>query len=128
MVLTLGPVESAEWRSGVRGSARSADGEDCLRPAGPSSAAARLREHAREVRRERLTANAGSPFLGYFFWRSKRSNTPAGGGTPANARLSHDTVYRMPHKAAEVAVLHNARFNAQLSAGCERETEEEARP
>ncbi len=34
-----------------------------------------------------LTANAGSPFLGYFFWRSKRSNTPAGGGTPANARL-----------------------------------------
>ncbi len=50
MVLTLGPVESAEWRSGGGGSARSADGEDCLRPAGPSSAAARLREHAREVR------------------------------------------------------------------------------
>ncbi len=36
---------------------------------------------------QHLTANAGSPFLGYFFWRSKRSNTPAGGGTPANERL-----------------------------------------
>ncbi len=35
-----------------------------------------------------LTANAGSPFLGYFFWRSKRSNPPAGCGNPANA-LSH---------------------------------------
>ncbi len=29
----------------------------------------------------------GSPFLGYFSWRSKRSNTPAGGGTPATERL-----------------------------------------
>ena len=36
---------------------------------------------------QHLTANAGSPFLGYFFWRSKGSNTPAGGGTPAEARL-----------------------------------------
>jgi|GEM_PF-2925257 len=29
---------------------------------------------------------AGSPFFGYFLWRSKESNPPAGGGTPANAR------------------------------------------
>ncbi len=29
-VLILGPVESAEWRSGVGGSACGADGEDCL--------------------------------------------------------------------------------------------------
>ncbi len=41
-----------------------------------------------------LTANAGSPFLGYFFWRSKRSNTPAGGGTPANARQQTDCANR----------------------------------
>ncbi|MBB4013254.1 hypothetical protein GGR36_002600 [Niveibacterium umoris] len=94
MVLISGPVESVEWRSGVGGSARSADGEDCLRPAGPSSAAARFREHAREVRHLCLTANAGSPFLGYFFWRSKRSNTPAGGGTPANARQQTDCANR----------------------------------
>ncbi len=45
---------------------------------------------------QHLTANAGSPFLGYFFWRSKRSNTPAGGGTPANAQLTGDGTNRKP--------------------------------
>ena len=45
----------------------------------------------------RLTANAGSPFLGYFFWRSKRSNTPAGCGNPANARLQTNNTNRQPH-------------------------------
>ncbi len=104
MVLTLGPVESVEWHSGVGGSARRADGEDRLRPAGPSSAAARLCEHAREVRRSRLTANAGSPFLGYFFWRSKRSNRPAGGGTPANARLQTNICHREPQPTSQVSV------------------------
>ncbi len=79
MVLTLGPVESAEWRSGVGESARSADGEDCLRPAGPSSAAARFREHAREVRRLRLTANAGCPSLWFLSLGQARERNPAAG-------------------------------------------------
>ncbi|MBB4013265.1 hypothetical protein GGR36_002611 [Niveibacterium umoris] len=90
MVLTLGPVESAEQRSELGGSARSADGEDCLSggrslarvPQPPDFASTRGKSGA-----QHWTANAGSPFLGYFFWRSKRSNTPAGGGTPAEARL-----------------------------------------
>ena len=110
-VLNLGPVESAEQRSELGESARSDYGEDCLRPAGPSSAAARFREHAREVRHLCLTANAGSPFLGYFFWRSKRSNTPAGGGTPANARQQTGCANREPHpsKVGSSKVLPNRR-------------------
>ncbi len=57
----------------------------CLRRVAPSSRGRPTGDAA--VRAARRAANAGSPFLGYFFWRSKRSNTPAGGGTPAEARL-----------------------------------------
>ncbi len=46
----------------------------------------------------------GSPFLGYFFWRSKRSNTPAGGGTPANARLQTNNGHREPKSTLNVRV------------------------
>ncbi len=55
-----------------------------------------------------LTANAGSPFLGYFFWRSKRSNTPAGGGTPANVPLCRDSEHRKPHSVAQFVGPRNA--------------------
>ena len=89
MVLTSVPVESAEWRSGVGGSARSADGEDCLRPAGPSSAAARLREHAREVRRKAPARERRAAFFAYFLVLLPESKTPAGGGTPADERLPY---------------------------------------
>ncbi|MBB4011390.1 hypothetical protein GGR36_000698 [Niveibacterium umoris] len=100
MVLTLGPVESAEWRSGVGGSARSADGEDCLRPAGPSSAAARLREHAREVRRLRLTANAGCPSLWFLSLGQARERNPAAGtdSRPTHASKSPTPIASRPPK------------------------------
>ncbi|MBB4014898.1 hypothetical protein GGR36_004256 [Niveibacterium umoris] len=62
-VLTLGPVESAEPRSGVGGSALSADGEDCLSggrsparvPQPPDFASSAGKSGA-----QRLTANGGS--------------------------------------------------------------------
>ncbi len=145
-VLILGPVESAEQRSELGESARSDDGEDCLRPVGPSSAAARFREHAREVRHLCLTANGvsgvsrstascrwsgqcvqtlhyfGSPFLGYFFWRSKRSNTPAGGGTPAKARQQTASANLKPHpsKAGLSKALPNRQTQTSQRAACQR--------
>ncbi|WP_374603748.1 hypothetical protein [Niveibacterium sp.] len=97
MVLTLGPVESAEQRSGGGASARSADGEDCLSGERSPARVPQPPDFASGVGKsgtQCLTANAGSPFLGYFFWRSKRSNTPAGGGTPADERLQTNNANR----------------------------------
>ncbi|MBB4014071.1 hypothetical protein GGR36_003417 [Niveibacterium umoris] len=99
MVLTLGPVESAEPRSELGGSARSDDGEDCLSGGRSPARVPQPPDFASSAGKsgtQCLTANAGSPFLGYFFWRSKRSNTPAGGGTPANARVQTITGNREP--------------------------------
>ena len=49
-----------------------------------SSAAGRMREHRRLPRSEAQgTQTVGSPFFGYFLWRSKESDSPAG----ANSRL-----------------------------------------
>ncbi len=65
---------------GRRGAQRAADEGRAL---SERSAAQRVRpepaarEHRRAVRRSR-TAPVGSPFLSDFFWRSKRSHSPAG--------------------------------------------------
>ncbi|MCX9157547.1 hypothetical protein OPU71_15570 [Niveibacterium sp. 24ML] len=97
-VLTLRPVESAEQRSELGASARSADGEDCLRPAGPSSAAARLREHAREVGRKAPDRERRVPFsLVPFSWASKRKEPGRRDGLPAKARPQINNAHRKPH-------------------------------
>ncbi len=82
MVLTLGPVESAEWRSEVGGSARRADGEDCLSggrsparvPQPPDFASTRGKSGT-----QCLTANAGCPSLWFLSLGQARERNPAAG-------------------------------------------------
>ncbi len=81
MVLNFGSRRERRTEVSAGGAVRTR----CLRRVAPSSRGRPTGDAA--VRAARRAANAGSPFLGYFFWRSKRSNTPAGGGTPAEARL-----------------------------------------
>ncbi len=81
MVLDFGSRRERRTEVSAGGAVRTR----CLRRVAPSSRGRPTGDAA--VRAARRAANAGSPFLGYFFWRSKRSNTPAGGGTPAEARL-----------------------------------------
>ena len=57
-------------------------GEDCLRPKGPSSAAARLGEQRREPVAKRRAVERGRLFFGYLLL-AKQKKEPAAGLPPA---------------------------------------------
>jgi hypothetical protein len=65
-----------------------------------SSAAGRLREH-RSLPRSFAAGSqtVGSPFFGYFLWRDKESDSPAGANSrlQAQARNSNDSKAQCPH-------------------------------